>query len=47
MKRRDFLKTSAVAACAVLAPRFALAQAAGGYRNLLRTGRARRAATTG
>ena len=35
MKRRDFLKTSAVAACAVLAPRFALAQAAGGYRNLL------------
>ena len=35
MKRRDFLKTSAVAACAVLAPQFALAQAAGGYRNLL------------
>lgn len=35
MKRRDFLKTSSVAACAVLAPRFALAEAAGGYRNLL------------
>jgi uncharacterized protein (DUF1501 family) len=35
MKRRDFLKLSAAASCAVLAPRFALAQGAGGYRNLL------------
>jgi uncharacterized protein (DUF1501 family) len=36
MERRDFLKASAAAAsCAVLAPRFALAQAAQGYRNLL------------
>ena len=35
MKRRDFLRTSAVATCAVLAPRFALAQAPAGYRNLL------------
>jgi uncharacterized protein (DUF1501 family) len=35
MKRRDFLKTSAAATCAVLVPRFALAQAPEGYRNLL------------
>ena len=35
MNRRDFLRTSAAATCVVLAPRFALAQTAGGYRNLL------------
>jgi uncharacterized protein (DUF1501 family) len=35
MQRRDFLKSSAAAGLAVLAPRFALAQGAGGYRNLL------------
>jgi uncharacterized protein (DUF1501 family) len=35
MERRDFLKTSAAAACAVLVPRLALAQVPAGYRNLL------------
>ena len=35
MKRRDFLRSSAAAACAVLAPRVAPAQEPSGYRNLL------------
>jgi uncharacterized protein (DUF1501 family) len=35
MERRDFLKASAAAACAVLVPRLALAQVPAGYRNLL------------
>jgi uncharacterized protein (DUF1501 family) len=35
MDRRDFLKTSAAASLAVLAPRVAVAQGAAGYRNLL------------
>jgi uncharacterized protein (DUF1501 family) len=35
MERRDFLKLAGAASCAVLAPRFASAQGAPGYRNLL------------
>jgi len=35
MRRRDFLRGSAAAAVAVLAPRFALAQSGSGYLNLL------------
>jgi uncharacterized protein (DUF1501 family) len=35
MERRDFLKIAGAASCAVLAPRFASAQGAAGYRNLL------------
>jgi uncharacterized protein (DUF1501 family) len=35
MERRDFLKSAGAASCAVLAPRFASAQGAAGYRNLL------------
>ena len=35
MQRRDFLKLTAAASVAVLAPRFALAQPAAGYENLL------------
>jgi uncharacterized protein (DUF1501 family) len=35
MERRNFLKTSAAAACAVLVPRLARAQVSAGYRNLL------------
>jgi uncharacterized protein (DUF1501 family) len=35
MQRRDFLLATGAATCAVLAPRFAAAQAPAGYRNLL------------